>query len=156
MVDGSQSPRKGLYTWLLAMYIDFWLVVKYKHIKMWLDGPTKLAHLHTSHRFKNWHVFKARSLYESNAHWKRINSYCLRSHWICINRNSHWMRIQSIHFHRWFEVSLKVNCIMTWNNEGVIFSRVISCMKKQAIRQEMTSVTLLLCLGKLLYLLCHV
>ena len=99
---------------------------------------------------------KACSHYESNAHWKWINSHCLHSHWMCINRNSHWMRIQSIHFHRWFEAGLKVNCIMTWNNAGVIFSRVIGYVKKPAIRQEITNVTLLLHLGKLFYLLCHV
>ena len=39
---------------------------------------------------------------------------------------------------------------------GVIFSHVIGCMKKPAIRQEITSVTMLLRLGKLLYLLYHV
>ena len=50
---------------------------------------------------------------------------------------------------------LKVNCIITWNNAGVIFLRVIGYMKKPAIRQEITSVTLLLPLGKLLYLLCQ-
>ena len=80
---------------------------------------------------------KACSHYESNAHWKRINSHCLRLHWMRINRNSHWMRIQSIHFHRWFEAGLKVNCIITWNNAGVIFLRVIGYVKKPAIRQAL-------------------
>ena len=98
----------------------------------------------------------AYSYYEINAHWKRINSHCLRSHWMRINCNSHWMHIQSIHFYRWFEAGLKVNCIMMWNNAGIIFLSVIGYMKKPAIRQEITSVTLLLRLGKLLYLLCHV
>ena len=52
--------------------------------------------------------------------------------------------------------SLKVNCIMTWNNAGVIFLCVIGYVKKPAIKDEITSVTLLLRLGKLLYLVCHV
>ena len=73
-----------------------------------------------------------------------------------INRNSHWMCIQSIHFHRWFEASLKVNCIMMWNNVDVILSRMIGYVKKSLIRQEIASVTLLFYLGKLLYLLYHV
>ena len=89
-------------------------------------------------------------------HWKRINSHCLHSHWVRINRKSHWMRVESIHFHRWFETGLKMNCIITWNNADVIFSRVIGYVNKPAIRQEITSITLLLCLGKLLYLLCYV
>ena len=36
---------------------------------------------------------------------------------------------------------------------GVIFLSVISCVKKRMIREKLTSVTLLLCLGKVLYLL---
>ena len=101
-------------------------------------------------------TLKACSHYESNAHWKRINSHYLHSHWMRINCNSHWTHIQSIHFHRWFEANLKVNCIMTWNNVDLIFSCLIGCVKKQGIRQEITGVTLLLHLGNLLYLLCHV
>ena len=60
------------------------------------------------------HIIKVCSHYEINVHWKRINSHCLHSHRMCINRNSHWMCIQLIHFHRWFEAGLKVNYIMTW------------------------------------------
>ena len=101
--------------------------------------------------------FKVCSHYENNVHWKRINSHCLHSHWMGINRNSHWMCIQSIYFHRWFEAGLKVNCIMTWNNAGVKFSCKIGYVKKLAIRQEITSVTLLLCLGScfIYYSMCN-
>ena len=59
------------------------------------------------------------------------------------------MHIQSIHFHMWFEVGLKVNYIMTCNSVGVIFA----C---DQLHEETRSVTLLLRLGSLLYLLCHV
>ena len=38
---------------------------------------------------------------------------------------------------------------------GVIFLGMIGYVKKPAIRQKITSVTLLLRLGKLLYLLCY-
>ena len=37
---------------------------------------------------------------------------------------------------------------------GVIYSYVIDCMKKGAIREETKSVTLLSCLGKLLSVMC--
>ena len=47
---------------------------------------------------------------------------------------------------------LKANCIITGINAGVIYSRVIDCVRKRAIRKEITSVMLLLCLGKVLYL----
>ena len=47
---------------------------------------------------------------------------------------------------------LKANCIITGINAGVIYSRVINCVRKQAIRKEITNVTLFLCLGKVLYL----
>ena len=47
---------------------------------------------------------------------------------------------------------LKANCIITGINAGVIYSRVINCIRKQAIRKEITSVTLLACLGKELYM----
>ena len=43
---------------------------------------------------------------------------------------------------------LKTNCIIA----GVIYSRVIDCIRKRAIRKEITSVTLLARLGKELYL----
>ena len=56
------------------------------------------------------------------------------------------MRFQSIHFHRWFEAGLKANCIMTGINAGVIYSRVINL----AIWKEITSVMLMLRLGKVL------
>ena len=108
------------------------------------------THLHTH----NWGVpYKACSHYENNVHWKRINSHCLYSHWTYINCNLLSMSIQSIHFHRWFEADLKVNCIMTWNNMGVIYLCVIYCMKKQVIKEEIPNVTLLLCLGK--YFICY-
>ena len=45
--------------------------------------------------------------------------------------------------------SLKANCIITRINAGVIYSRVIDCVRKRAIRKE---ITLLLRLGKVLYL----
>ena len=47
---------------------------------------------------------------------------------------------------------LKANCIITGINAGVIYSRVIDCVGKRVIRKEILSVTLLLCLGKVLYL----
>ena len=47
---------------------------------------------------------------------------------------------------------LKANCIITGINAGVIYSRVIDCVRKRAIRKEITSVMLLLRLGKELYL----
>ena len=47
---------------------------------------------------------------------------------------------------------LKVNCIITRINAGVIYSRVIDCVRKRAIRKEITSIMLLLRLGKVLYL----
>ena len=47
---------------------------------------------------------------------------------------------------------LKVNCIITEINAGVICSRMIDCTKKRTIKKEITSVTLLLHLGKVLYL----
>ena len=47
---------------------------------------------------------------------------------------------------------LKANCIVTGINVGVIYSRVIDCVRKRAIRKEITSVTLFLRLGKVLYL----
>ena len=53
---------------------------------------------------------------------------------------------------RWFEAGLEANCIITRINAGVIYSRVIDCIRKRAIRKEITSVTLLPCLGKVLYL----
>ena len=46
---------------------------------------------------------------------------------VCVYRNAHFNHsspcicIQSIHFQRWFEASLKVNCTMTWINAGAIF-----------------------------------
>ena len=51
---------------------------------------------------------------------------------------------------------LKANSIITGINAGVIHSRVIDCVRKRAIRKEITSVTLFLCLGKVLYLRYHV
>ena len=51
-----------------------------------------------------------------------------------------------------FEAGLKANCIITGINAGVIYSRVIDCVRKRAIRKEITSVTLFLHLGKELYL----
>ena len=47
---------------------------------------------------------------------------------------------------------LKANCIITGINAGVIYLRVIDCVRKRAIRKEIISVTLFLCLGKVLYL----
>ena len=47
---------------------------------------------------------------------------------------------------------LKANCIITGINVGVIYSRVIDCVRKRAIRKDITSVMLLLRLGKVLYL----
>ena len=47
---------------------------------------------------------------------------------------------------------LKANCIITEINVGVIYSRVINCVRKRAIRKEITSITLFLRLGKVLYL----
>ena len=44
---------------------------------------------------------------------------------------------------------LKPNCIITAINAGVIYSRVIDCIRKQAIRKEVTSVMLLPRLGKM-------
>ena len=46
----------------------------------------------------------------------------------------------------------KVNCTITGINAGVICSRVIYCIGKQAIWKEITSITSLLSLGKVLYL----
>ena len=77
----------------------------------------------------------------------------MRSHWMRINRNSHWMRIQSIHFHRWFEAGLKVNCIITWNNAGVIFLRVMGYVKKPAIRQALAA--LLCCFAWVSCFICY-
>ena len=47
---------------------------------------------------------------------------------------------------------LKANCIITGINAGVIYSHVIYCVRKRVIRKEITSVMLLLRLGKVLYL----
>ena len=47
---------------------------------------------------------------------------------------------------------LKANCIITGINAALIYSRVIDCVRKRAIRKEITSVTLFLRLGKVLYL----
>ena len=47
---------------------------------------------------------------------------------------------------------LKANCIIMRINAGVIYSCVIDCVRKRAIRKEITSVTLFLRLGKVLYL----
>ena len=47
---------------------------------------------------------------------------------------------------------LKANCIITAINAGVIYSRVINCIRKRAIRKEVTSVMLLPRLGKVFYL----
>ena len=47
---------------------------------------------------------------------------------------------------------MKANCIITGINAGVIYSRVIDCVRKRVIRKEITSVTLLLRLDKVLYL----
>ena len=43
---------------------------------------------------------------------------------------------------------LKANCIIVGINAGVVYSRVIDCIKKRTIKKEIASVTLLLCLGK--------
>ena len=91
---------------------------------------------------------KVCSHYESNAHWKQINSHCLRSHWMHINCNSYWMCFGLIHLHRCFEGKLHHQ----GNYWGVIYSRVIDCIRKRAIRKEITSITLLFRLGKVLYL----
>ena len=50
------------------------------------------------------------------------------------------------------EAGLKANCIITGINAGVIYSRVIDCVRKRAIRKEITSIMLLPCLGKVVYL----
>ena len=47
---------------------------------------------------------------------------------------------------------LKVNCIIIGIDVGVIYLCVINCIRKRAIRKEITSVTLLLRLGKVFYL----
>ena len=47
---------------------------------------------------------------------------------------------------------LNANCIVTGINAAVIYSRVIDCVRKPAKRKEITSVTLFLRLGKVLYL----
>ena len=47
---------------------------------------------------------------------------------------------------------LKANCIITGINAGVIYLRVIDCIRKRAIRKEVTSVMLLPRLDKVLYL----
>ena len=47
---------------------------------------------------------------------------------------------------------LKPVCIITGINAGVIYSRVIDCVRKRVIRKEITSVMLLPRLGKELYL----
>ena len=47
---------------------------------------------------------------------------------------------------------LKVDCIITGINAGVIYSCVIDCVGKRVIRKEITRVMLLLRLGKVLYL----
>ena len=47
---------------------------------------------------------------------------------------------------------LKANCIITAINAGVIYSCVIDCIRKRAIRKEVTCVMLLPRLGKVLYL----
>ena len=59
---------------------------------------------------------------------------------------------QSTSILRWFEASLKANCIIARINVGVIYSRVMDCIRKQAIRKEILIVMLLPCLGKILYL----
>ena len=70
---------------------------------------------------------KACSHYESNAHRKRINSHCLRSHWMRINRKSHSMRIHSIHFHRWFETGLKPYCVIILLTRDVLAGIIYIC-----------------------------
>ena len=47
---------------------------------------------------------------------------------------------------------LKANCIITRINAGVIYLHMINCIRKRAIRKEITSVTLLPRLFKVLYL----
>ena len=47
---------------------------------------------------------------------------------------------------------LKADCIITGINADVMYSCVIDCVGKRVIRKEITSVTLLLRLGKVLYL----
>ena len=42
---------------------------------------------------------------------------------------------------------LKANCIITGINVGVMYLHVIDCTRKQRIKKEITSITLLLCLG---------
>ena len=92
------------------------------------------------------------SHYENNAHWKGINLHYLRPHWMHIHHNLLWMYIQSIHFHRWFEGELHHD--VKWC-ECYIFVCDQLCEETND-KGKLTSVTLLLRLGKLLYLLCHV
>ena len=72
------------------------------------------------------------------------------------------MLITAIHFECTFSQSTSIGGQFEGelhhdrNNTGVIFSHVIDYMKKRAIRQEIINITLLLRLGKLLYLLWHV
>ena len=47
---------------------------------------------------------------------------------------------------------LKANYIITGINAGVIYSLGINCIRKRAMREEITSVTLLHHFGKVLYL----
>ena len=47
---------------------------------------------------------------------------------------------------------LKANCIITGINAGVIYSHVINCIRKREIREEITIIMLMLCLGKVVYL----
>ena len=47
---------------------------------------------------------------------------------------------------------LKANCITMRINADVIYSRVMDCIRKRTIRKEITSVTLLPRLCKVLYL----
>lgn len=74
-----------------------------------------------------------------------------------LNDNLLSIHFQSVHYHRWFVVGLKVNCIIMWNNKSAIYKRIIGCMKKQTIRKnDKHYIDILFTVGKLLYVWCHV
>ena len=89
---------------------------------------------------------------------------CIGNELICIACIHTECALTAIHFECAFSQSTSISGLVpVWRQIAssceimqVLHSYVIDCMKKQVIRDETTSVTLLLCLGKLLYLWYHV
>ena len=73
------------------------------------------------------------SCYESNAHWKQINLHCFT---FTLSACYPKFIMNVLLVNRWFEAGLKVNCIITGINVGVIYLCVIDCVRKLAIREE--------------------